>query len=350
MFNFFNYILKKSILIILIILLLYSSGCINNNNDDNGVFDDATYKKGQEKPKIFEEINCIEFDHERDVLVLGADNGFGIYYPQNNTYEFIAEIYNITLSIAIDYENDIYYFGTWGGGIKKYFINEKRYVDFLPEFENQIYIEKLVYDNYNDELIISEQTWPDRKKNIAYYDESTLQLFNYKYGVLTINDFKLNTNNTIEILPEPESVYIEEIIDVEYDGKKNFIFLAVGERNYFNCDIVKINVITEEIFYINITNHGPNFEIFDLSLDSKYSELYVATNSGLFIKSIDIGKINYVDFNGDYSSYYPMSITNDKNNDLFYILNTDSYTSSRRNDFLFIYYPNNRTISKIIEF
>jgi hypothetical protein len=263
---------------------------------------------------------CLEYDYERNTLLIGAEDGLGIYNLDNGSYQLITPKYNDTRisAIAIDYINDIYYFGTYTSGIKKYYVEKNRLEENLIEFQNFQFIRKLAYDSHSNKLLIYDY---HDFTNIPYYDTNSQTLFTYNENKLLIRNYINNTIKTINNITEVLTFigyHGYNDVDFAYDFKLNILYLSLqtefGDRSSLNWDVLIYNLNTDQIEYIILPEFHKN-NIIDLSLDYKRHEIYIASSHGLYKYNYSTG--NYTKLAEDLT-HSIASVTYDFTNDVIY--------------------------------
>lgn len=274
----------------------------------------------------------LEFDRERNILLIGEERGLGLYNPLNNTYKII-NLKEVT-GIAIDYVYDIYYISTLGNGIKKYFINNNTLINNPFEFHDYKYAYQLAFDEYNNNLVICLPSRLEKddfiyqfnnnksiiidtdeknvytENNSALYSSERKILFIYTQHQHLLKIINYN-NNTKSINVElDKNIFNEskiENVDIVYDPKFEIVFLGIiYNRNYYlyhdtNRSLVIYNVNNNNISYLNL----PKYEfrvstiVYDICINSESHELYIGSDRGLLIYNIStknfnrIGSINH---------------------------------------------------------
>ena len=306
----------KIIITITICLILISigfSGCIGNDSK-NGCIDD-----GRRKSIRPSNIQCMEFDHVRNTLLIGDENGLFIYYPVNETYEVIGDDYITT--IAIDNKHDIYYLGTAGEGLRKYIIETKTYEEIPTKMHDFDNYGKLTYDEYNNFLIRSQSQDPEKMKNVAYYDRGDNLLINYSYGILYIENYNINDIIKRNVSLKDYKNLEYGIVDITYDSKYNVIFFGI-KYGYYNkrteYGLISYNLNTDNFSYIRLNNKsniGSDFVVMDICLNPNTHELYIATyDDGVFKLNISNGEIKIIRWVSVITA-----LAFDSNNDILYI-------------------------------
>lgn len=279
-------------------------------------------------PKDFEEPDprptggsCLEFDYERNIILIGTDDGFGMYYTENETYKLFGSKngYNPIFSIAIDYNHDTYYLGTLEG-IIIYDIKNNTYNENPNDYSAFQNIRKIAYNSYNDMVLTYE--YPNLR-NIPFYDSKNNILFIFDENRLGVIDYKNNITKSLKITDEVIDGYPIRNIDFAYDSKLNIIFLSLEYESYssyaeVNWSVIGYNINNNEVLYINLPKFQSFTRVWDLSLNPKQHLLYIASGNGLYEYNISKNELNRIDwkFNLDWDDFG--SLTFDLKKDLLY--------------------------------
>lgn len=319
-------------------------------------------------PKDFEEPSprllggyCLEYDYERNNLVIGKMEGLGVFDIENNTYKII-ENYCIT-AITIDYNNDIYYFGGLSTGVKKYYVNNDTYISYLPEYREYIDIKDLAYDHFNDRLLIGETHTSYEKFdpiNDKGYNEINSVFYDMKNNIsltYSFHDYQLYINNYTNhsqlIIDMPKNNIFNEgdifDLNIEYDHKFKLVFFGFSYDTYLyntqNSSLVIYNIETGNLSYISFPYcfYGLFSEVRDVCLDSKSHILYIATEYGLYYYNITTEKIGLVK---GFENKYIGSLTLDNNNRNLYVSQGDQL-EYHSNHYLYKYIIENEKKERI---
>jgi hypothetical protein len=331
--------IRNLLLIIFLGMILLLSGCINglfNNNDNNH---DGDFQNRF----VLRDVNCMEFDYERNILLISTFLEFAFYYPENNNFEIILD-YPIS-EIAIDYKHDIYYLSTFSSGdnvIKKYFIGNKTIMDYPITLSKNSGVGGLTYNEYTDELIIDIYY---NDVNIAYYDNLTKQLFNFRCncyldnskGELLVTNYLLNNTKTIPIdeIVTPENNFTQneiyeilygisaEITDIIYDSATNTLFIGIWYEDSVEilCSLIYIDLNTESVSKVVLPVSQGTTGILDMCINAKTNELYLATNFGLYTFNTISKELVRIDSNY-FDIEYISHITYDPNDEKLYLINS----------------------------
>jgi hypothetical protein len=300
--------------------------------------------------------NCLEYDFERDILLMGTENGLGLYHTENGTYQLVGN--DRINSLSIDYKHDVYYIGTYSLGIKKYDIKSNTYISNHLEFRNYEHIRQLTYNEYTESLIIGEYK-SEGSINSAFYDNTSKILFIYdiyKYK-FTITYYNNNSNKIIIFLNnEIFRLNFVEDVDIDYDPILNIVFLAFEYNNYYEYKgtssitqgLIAYNLNTTELSYFNLSGskERKHPRIQDICINQKEHLLYIATSdSGLFSYNITTKKFNKI---RGFKTNYFRSLTLDDQKDILYVTtDTEHLRISSGDTSLSKYYLTNGTIVEL---
>jgi hypothetical protein len=309
--------------------------------------------------------NCMEFDYERNILVIGTEEGLGLFYLKNDTYQLIGN--DRISSLAIDYEHDIYYVGTFYKGIKNYYVKNNTYIK-TSEFKGHKYIRNLAYNEYNNSLLIGEkperrfynyyrmEKWVNDINSVFYDNENNLSFtYSQKFHLLNISNHNNGTNLTIK-LPDNDVFDFFDIDELEiiYDSSFDVIFFGI-KYDYLHKDLsglVSYNLGTNVISNISLPRDKDQKtgNINDICLDKKHNELYIASNR-LYIYNLSENSIRKIDKKNGFDSNKFRLLAIDYQNDILYIINyRSSVQYSSENTILYKYYLNNGTVEKVYQF
>jgi hypothetical protein len=288
--------------------------------------------------------NCLEYDHEREILLIGTNNGLGLYNPIYDTYEIIGD--GKITSICIDYKRDIYYLGVSGLNRLKIY-NIRNYTFYFDNnyMKSNINISWIIFDDFDDKLIIDNVSDVD----LAYYDHQTKQLFSYNNRTITILNHTTNSSQFIkltEVITKKNNftkternrlLYqdIYDISDIIYDPFSNKIFLSIDYHSELEGPFPQLNLIS-----INLTNNKvkkiylyPKYpiNIKNMDLSIKNRELYLGSNYNIYIYNLITKKTKYMGEKIGKSIYASPIMTYDENNDVLYFISSWRGTLSKYN-------------------
>jgi len=200
---------------------------------------------------------CLEFDYERNIVLIGTNDGLGLYYLENNTHYMIG---NHSIStLTIDYNHDIYYIGTYDNGINKFFINNGTYMSDLPEFQDYKNIREITYNHFNDSLLIGYESEVNNEMNSVYYDKKNDLSLTYSFHQykLSINNHNNNSQLTID-MPNNNIFYEWGIKDlkIEYDYKFKLVVFGLSYQTFNhrnpNSSLVIYDIENGSFSYVSI--------------------------------------------------------------------------------------------------
>jgi len=266
---------------------------------------------------------CLEFDYERNIVLIGTNDGLGLYYLENNTHYMIG---NHSIStLTIDYNHDIYYIGTYDNGINKFFINNGTYMSDLPEFQDYKNIREITYNHFNDSLLIGYESEVNNEMNSVYYDKKNDLSLTYSFHQykLSINNHNNNSQLTID-MPNNNIFYEWGIKDlkIEYDYKFKLVVFGLSYQTFNhrnpNSSLVIYDIENGSFSYVSIpyTEYYIFNEINDISLDPDYHILFIASKHGLYFYSMITGEIWLYN---TFSKNNFISLTFDYNNKIIYM-------------------------------